>query len=311
MDRGDVRLSTVRFLVLDEADHMLDMGFIHALRKIAPRLGTPRQTMLFSATMPKQMEELSRSYLKDPRRVEVAPPGKTADKVEQSVYFLEKAEKPKRLREILSVDRDALTLVFSRTKHGAEKMKKQLVADGYNAESIHGNRSQGQRDRAIKAFREGTVTVLVATDVAARGIDIPGVANVVNYDLPNVAEAYVHRIGRTARAGRDGVAISFCSPDERPLLKDIEKLVGRRFGGQGAETSAAPAGSAPASSARTAHSDDQSKPSRKPRRRRKTKAKADNTSAPLATARFTDDDPRAGLARALGQGDTARSSAAA
>ena len=207
MDRGDVRLSTVRFLVLDEADHMLDMGFIHALRKIAPRLGTPRQTMLFSATMPKQMEELSRSYLTDPRRVEVAPPGKTADKVEQSVHFLEKSEKPKRLREILSADRDALTLVFSRTKHGAEKMKKQLVADGYNAESIHGNRSQGQRDRAIKAFREGTVTVLVATDVAARGIDIPGVANVVNYDLPNVAEAYVHRIGRTARAGRDGVAI--------------------------------------------------------------------------------------------------------
>ncbi|HCQ65636.1 MAG TPA: DEAD/DEAH box helicase [Rhodobacteraceae bacterium] len=306
MERGDVRLSTVQFLVLDEADHMLDMGFIHALRKIAPRLGTPRQTMLFSATMPKQMEELSRSYLKDPRRVEVAPPGKTADKVEQSVHFLEKAEKPKRLREILSADRDALTLVFSRTKHGAEKMKRQLVADGYNAESIHGNRSQGQRDRAIKAFREGTVTVLVATDVAARGIDIPGVANVVNYDLPNVAEAYVHRIGRTARAGRDGVAISFCSPDERPLLKDIEKLVGRRFGGHGAETSAAPA-----TPAQTAHSDDQPKPSRKPRRRKKTKAKADNTSAPLATARFTDDDPRAGLARVLGQGDTARSSAAA
>jgi ATP-dependent RNA helicase RhlE len=229
MERGDVNLSTVRFLVLDEADHMLDMGFIHALRKIAPRLGTPRQTMLFSATMPKQMEELSRSYLKDPRRVEVAPPGKTADKVEQRVQFIAQAEKPKRLREILSVDRTALTLVFARTKHGAEKMKKQLVADGYNAESIHGNRSQGQRDRAIKAFRDGAVTVLVATDVAARGIDIPGVANVVNYDLPNVPEAYVHRIGRTARAGREGVAISFCSPDERSLLKDIEKLARAPF----------------------------------------------------------------------------------
>jgi ATP-dependent RNA helicase RhlE len=308
MDRGDVDLSTVRFLVLDEADHMLDMGFIHALRKIAPRLGTPRQTMLFSATMPKQMEELSRSYLKDPRRIQVAPPGKTADKVDQTVHFLEKAEKPKRLREILSADRDALTLVFSRTKHGAEKMKRQLVADGYNAESIHGNRSQGQRDRAIKAFREGSVTVLVATDVAARGIDIPGVANVVNYDLPNVAEAYVHRIGRTARAGRDGVAISFCSPDERPLLKDIEKLVGRRFGGNGADAPAEPA-----KNARAGKTGEQSKPSRKPRRRRKNKsaAKADRNSAPKGTQRFKDDDPRAGLARVLGQGDTARSSAAA
>jgi ATP-dependent RNA helicase RhlE len=307
MDRGDVDLSTVRFLVLDEADHMLDMGFIHALRKIAPRLGTPRQTMLFSATMPKQMEELSRSYLNDPRRIEVAPPGKTADKIEQTVHFLDKSEKPERLRDILSADRDALTLVFSRTKHGAEKMKRQLVADGYNAESIHGNRSQGQRDRAIKAFREGSVTVLVATDVAARGIDIPGVANVVNYDLPNVPEAYVHRIGRTARAGRDGVAISLCSPEERPLLEDIEKLVGRRFGGNGAD-----APTATAKSPRAGKGNDQSKTSRRPRRRRKSKsANADGNSAPNGTQRYQDDDPRAGLARALGQGTTARSKAAA
>ena len=225
MDRRAVDLGRVRHLVLDEADQMLDMGFIHALRRIAPRLGTPRQTMLFSATMPKQMEELSRAYLTDPRRVQVAPPGKAADKVAQSVHFLERADKPARLREILSRDRDALTLVFSRTKHGAEKMMKGLVADGFNATSIHGNKSQGQRDRAIKAFRDGTVTVLVATDVAARGIDIPGVAYVVNYDLPEVADNYIHRIGRTARAGREGEAIALCAPEEADLMHQIQRLL--------------------------------------------------------------------------------------
>jgi len=225
MERRAIELGQVRHLVLDEADQMLDMGFIHALRRIAPRLGTPRQTMLFSATMPKQMEELSRAYLSNPRRVQVAPPGKPADKVAQSVHFLEKAEKPARLREILSRDREALTLVFSRTKHGAEKMMKGLVADGFNATSIHGNKSQGQRDRAIRAFRDGTVKVLVATDVAARGIDISGVAYVINYDLPDVADSYVHRIGRTARAGREGEAIAFCAPEEADLLHQIQKLL--------------------------------------------------------------------------------------
>ncbi|WP_209425314.1 DEAD/DEAH box helicase [Pararhodobacter sp. SW119] len=225
MDRRAVDLGSVRHLVLDEADQMLDMGFIHALRKIAPRLGTPRQTMLFSATMPKQIEELSRAYLKDPRRVQVAPPGKAADKVTQSVHFLDKGAKPTKLREILSQDLKALTLVFARTKHGAEKLMKGLVADGYNAASIHGNKSQGQRDRAIKAFRDGTITTLVATDVAARGIDIPGVAYVINYDLPEVPDNYIHRIGRTARAGREGEAIAFCAPDEAGLLQQIQKLM--------------------------------------------------------------------------------------
>jgi ATP-dependent RNA helicase RhlE len=225
MDRRAVDLGTVRHLVLDEADQMLDMGFIHALRRIAPRLGTPRQTMLFSATMPRQMEEISRAYLTDPRRVQVAPPGKAADKVAQSVHFLEKPQKPAKLRELLSADMDATTLVFARTKHGAEKLMKGLVADGYNAASIHGNKSQGQRDRAIKAFRDGTVTVLVATDVAARGIDIPGVAYVINYDLPEVPENYVHRIGRTARAGREGEAIAFCTPEEADLLRQIHKAM--------------------------------------------------------------------------------------
>ena len=225
MERRAVDLGQVRHLVLDEADQMLDLGFIHALRRIAPRLGTPRQTMLFSATMPKQMEELSRAYLTDPRRVQVAPPGKAADKIAQSVHFLPKAEKPARLREILSRDLDALTLVFARTKHGAEKLMKGLVAEGYNAASIHGNKSQGQRDRAIRAFRAGEITTLVATDVAARGIDVPGVAYVINYDLPEVPDNYVHRIGRTARAGREGEAIAFCAPEEADLLRQIQKLM--------------------------------------------------------------------------------------
>jgi ATP-dependent RNA helicase RhlE len=225
MERGAVDLGQTRRLVLDEADQMLDLGFIHALRKIAPRLGTPRQTLLFSATMPKQMEEISRTYLTDPVRVQVAPPGKAADKVAQSVHFLDKTEKPAKLREILSQDRDALTLVFARTKHGAEKLMKGLVADGFNAASIHGNKSQGQRDRAIRAFRAGEVKTLVATDVAARGIDIPGVAYVVNYELPDVPDNYVHRIGRTARAGREGEAIALCAPEEADLLHQIQKLM--------------------------------------------------------------------------------------
>ncbi|KIT15136.1 DEAD/DEAH box helicase [Jannaschia aquimarina] len=225
MDRGAVDLSTARYLVLDEADQMLDMGFIHALRRIAPELGTPRQTMLFSATMPSQMDELSRAYLDDPVRVQVTPPGKAADKVTQEVHFVEQSDKPAKLREILDSEPGALTLVFARTKHGAERLMKGLVADGYDAASIHGNKSQGQRDRAIAAFRQGTVPILVATDVAARGIDIPGVAFVVNYDLPNVPEAYVHRIGRTARAGREGTAVAFCSSEETGLLRDIEKVM--------------------------------------------------------------------------------------
>ena len=225
MDRKAIDLSNARHLVLDEADQMLDMGFIHALRQIAPKIGTPRQTMLFSATMPKQMEEISKTYLTNPRRVQVSPPGKAADKITQSVHFMEKARKLWKLGDILSKNPDALTLVFSRTKHGAEKLKRTLVADGFNADSIHGNKSQNQRDRAIEAFRSGETPILVATDVAARGIDIPGVEFVINFDLPNVPDNYVHRIGRTARAGREGEAISFCAADEVDLLKQIEKLM--------------------------------------------------------------------------------------
>jgi ATP-dependent RNA helicase RhlE len=225
MDRGAVRLDTARFLVLDEADQMLDLGFIHALRKIAPKLGSPRQTMLFSATMPKQMEEIAGTYLNNPRRVQVSPPGKAADKITQSIHFLEKGEKVARLKSLLRRHPDSLSLVFARTKHGAEKLMKQLVADGFDAASIHGNKSQGQRDRAIAGFREGSVKILVATDVAARGIDIPDVRVVYNFELPDVPDNYVHRIGRTARAGKDGEAIAFCCAEEVGQLKDIEKVM--------------------------------------------------------------------------------------
>jgi len=226
VDRRAVFLDTVKFLVLDEADQMLDLGFIHALRKIAKLLGTPRQTLLFSATMPKQMEELSRTYLSDPVRIEISPPGRAVDKVDQSVHFIGQSGKTELLKQCLSARRDDLSLVFARTKHGAERLMKHLVASGFAAGSIHGNKSQGQRERAIKEFRNGDIRVLVATDVAARGIDIPGVSHVYNYDLPQVAENYVHRIGRTARAGAAGEAVAFCGPDDMRMLRDIERLMG-------------------------------------------------------------------------------------
>ena len=198
--------------MLDEADQMLDMGFIHALRKLVPMLAKERQTMLFSATMSKQMNEIAQSYLSAPIRIEVSPPGKAADKIDQEVHFIPQPDKMPLLKELLSAHKDELALVFSRTKHGAERMSKQLQRDGFAAGAIHGNKSQGQRERTLKEAKSGKITVLVATDVAARGIDIPAVRHVYNYELPNVPENFVHRIGRTARAGRDGKAIAFCSP---------------------------------------------------------------------------------------------------
>ncbi|MEM8572219.1 MAG: DEAD/DEAH box helicase [Pseudomonadota bacterium] len=225
LERGGVDLGETRHLVLDEADQMLDIGFIHALRKIVPFLNDDRQTLLFSATMSKQMEQLSRAYLTDPRKVQVNPPNLTADKIDQSVRFVEKPGKPAVLRDVLGQHPNTATLVFARTKHGAEKLKNGLVADGFAATSVHGNKSQGQRDRAIKQFRSGEMQILVATDVAARGIDIPTVGLVVNYELPNVPENYVHRIGRTARAGRSGVAVTLCASDESKQLRDVERLI--------------------------------------------------------------------------------------
>jgi ATP-dependent RNA helicase RhlE len=224
--RQAIRLDSAKHLVLDEADQMLDLGFIHALREISRLVGQPRQTMLFSATMPKQMNEIASAYLTDPVRVEVSPPGRTADKITQSVHFVDGPGKVGLLKELLSADLDNLSLVFTRTKHGAEKLTKQLEAAGFATGSIHGNKSQGQRDRTLKSFRSGDIRVLVATDVAARGIDIPGVSHVYNFDLPQVADNYVHRIGRTARAGASGEAVALCSPDDFGLLIAIEKLTG-------------------------------------------------------------------------------------
>lgn len=225
LDRKALDLGSCDFLVLDEADQMLDLGFIHALRKISALLPEERQTMLFSATMPKQMNEIANSYLNRPVRIEVSPPGKPAAKVTQSVHFIAKAEKLSLLKELLTEHKDERTLVFGRTKHGMEKLMKVLEKSGFAAAAIHGNKSQGQRERALAAFKSGQIKVLVATDVAARGLDIPDVKYVYNYELPNVADAYVHRIGRTARAGKDGQAVAFCAPDEMEELKAIQKVM--------------------------------------------------------------------------------------
>ena len=225
LERGDVSLDACGYLVLDEADHMLDMGFIHSLRKIAKYIPLKRQTLLFSATMPKDIEELASTYLRDPVRVQVAPPGKPIEKIDQGVHYIPNGDKARLLEDYLKKHKGEQALVFGRTKHGSEKLYKLLVAWGFKAGSIHGNKSQGQRDRTLGEFRDGTLEVLVATDVASRGIDIPGVRHVYNFDMPNVPENYVHRIGRTARAGADGAAIAFCAPDEMGELKDIQKAM--------------------------------------------------------------------------------------
>ena len=225
--RRAIGLTTVRYLVLDEADQMLDLGFIHDLRKISKMVPKKRQTLLFSATMPKSIADLAGDYLSDPVQVSVTPPGKAADKVEQHVHFVNgKNDKTDLLKKSLTENPDGRAMVFLRTKHSAEKLSKHLDQVGFKVASIHGNKSQGQRERALKAFRDNEIRVLVATDVAARGIDIPGVTHVFNYDLPEVPDAYIHRIGRTARAGRDGIAIAFCATDETGLLRDIERLMG-------------------------------------------------------------------------------------
>ena len=227
IDRKALYLDAATRLVLDEADQMLDLGFIHDLKKIVKLVPAKRQTLLFSATMPKQIAELAATFLTEPKRVEVTPPGKAADRIAQSVHFVtDRNEKTTLLSRSLADNPDALSLVFARTKHGAEKLMKQLKQAGFESASIHGNKSQGQRDRALKGFRTGETRVLVATDVAARGIDVPGVTHVYNYDLPEVPDAYVHRIGRTARAGAAGQAVAFCAPDEIRLLRDIERLTG-------------------------------------------------------------------------------------
>jgi ATP-dependent RNA helicase RhlE len=224
IDQRALSLRELEILVLDEADQMLDLGFIHALKRIVNLIPAKRQTLFFSATMPKAIKELADKYLSNPAEVSVTPVAKTADRVEQSVIMVNQAEKTALLTMLLRGEGFGRTLVFSRTKHGADKMVRLLEAAGIPAGAIHGNKSQAQRERALALFRSGEMPVLVATDIAARGIDIPNVGHVINYDLPEVPEQYVHRIGRTARAGAEGKAIAFCSHEERGLLRDIERL---------------------------------------------------------------------------------------
>lgn len=225
IERGDVSLEKCGYLVLDEADHMLDMGFIHSLRRIAKHIPLKRQTLLFSATMPKDIEEVAETYLRDPVRVQVAPPGKPVERITQGVHFIPNGDKARLLEEYLKKHPGEQALVFCRTKHGSDKLNKVLAGWGFRVGAIHGNRSQNQRDRILAEFKGGEIDVLVATDVAARGIDIPTVRHVYNYDMPNVPENYVHRIGRTARAGASGSSISFCSPAEMGELQAIEKVM--------------------------------------------------------------------------------------
>jgi ATP-dependent RNA helicase RhlE len=229
IDQRALSLRELEILVLDEADQMLDLGFIHALKRIVSLVPAKRQTLFFSATMPKAIKELADKYLTNPAEVSVTPAATTVERIDQSVTMVNQAEKAALLAMVLRSDRVERALVFSRTKHGADKVVRQLEAAGIAASAIHGNKSQAQRERAIALFKSGDVKVLIATDIAARGIDIPGVSHVVNFDLPDVPEQYVHRIGRTARAGADGIAIAFCAPDERGNLRDIERTTRQRI----------------------------------------------------------------------------------
>jgi ATP-dependent RNA helicase RhlE len=229
IDQRALSLRDLEILVLDEADQMLDLGFIHALKRIVALVPPKRQTLFFSATMPKAIKELADKYLTNPAEVSVTPAATTVERIDQSVTMVNQAEKTALLTLFIQRNDVERALVFSRTKHGADKIVRQLIAAGIDSAAIHGNKSQAQRERAIAAFKSGEVPVLVATDIAARGIDIPGVSHVVNFDLPDVPEQYVHRIGRTARAGADGIAIAFCAPDERGNLRDIERTTRQRI----------------------------------------------------------------------------------
>ena len=226
MGQGIVKLNRVECFVLDEADRMLDMGFFPDVKRIIKYLPAKRQTLLFSATIPKEIAALADSLLKKPVRVSITPSAKPVEKIEQKVYFVEKAEKRELLADIIRQSNVHQTLVFTRTKHGADRVARDLNRAGIKAKSIHGDKSQNQRQRALNEFKECKIAVLVATDIAARGIDINELPLVINFDLPNIPETYVHRIGRTGRAGQEGTAISFCDISERPYLADIEKLTG-------------------------------------------------------------------------------------
>jgi len=228
--QGFISLDSVEEFVLDEADRMLDMGFIHDIRKILPLLPEKKQTMLYSATMPAEIAEISNKLLHQPLKIDVSPE-RTAvfDAIEQEVFFVEKPEKPALLVNLLNEKKDKSVLVFSRTKHGADKIARSLNKQQIVCEAIHGNKSQNARQKALNDFKTGKTRIIIATDIAARGIDINNLGLVINYDMPDVAETYVHRIGRTGRAGNTGLAFTFCTEDDRQMLKDIQKLTGRKL----------------------------------------------------------------------------------
>jgi ATP-dependent RNA helicase RhlE len=230
MNQGYIYLDHLEFFVLDEADRMLDMGFIHDVKKVIRELPKQKQTMLFSATMPPEIVKLVDSLLHNPVRVEVTPHSTTAERIDQSVYFISKQHKQSLLVHLLQENNMQRTLVFTRTKHGADKIAKELKKANINADAIHGNKSQSSRQNALSNFKRGKLKVLVATDIAARGIDVDALEHVINFDLPDVAETYVHRIGRTGRAGASGFAISFCDGrEEMGNLKSINKLIGQKI----------------------------------------------------------------------------------
>ena len=225
IDQGYISLKEVEYSVLDEADHMLDMGFIHDIRKIVKLLPSKRQSLFFSATMPSEIVALSEKILGNPQKVTINPEQTTADKVEQSVYFVGKSSKTNLLTHLLQTEVFGSVLVFSRTKHGADRIVRLLGKAKIKSAAIHGNKSQNARQKALDDFKDGQTNILVATDIAARGIDVEELSYVINYDLPNIPETYIHRIGRTGRASSSGIALSFCDMEERPYLKDIQKLI--------------------------------------------------------------------------------------
>ena len=229
MNQRFVHLDHIKMLVLDEADRMLDMGFVHDVKKIIAKVPAKRQTLFFSATMPKEIQQLADTILNKPEKVEVTPVSSTADTIQQAVYYVEKNDKRALLAHILKDKEIKTALVFTRTKHGADKVVKDLVRVGITAEAIHGNKSQNARQRALTNFKNRTTRVLIATDIAARGIDIDELTHVINYELPNIPETYVHRIGRTGRAGLNGIALSFCDQEEIEFLRDIHKLIAKQI----------------------------------------------------------------------------------
>ncbi len=227
MDQRFVHLQHLKIFVLDEADRMLDMGFIHDVKKIISKLPSKRQTLFFSATMPPEISKLANTILTNPTRVEVTPVSSTANTIQQQMYFVEKSDKRSLLLHLLKDQNIETALVFTRTKHGADKVAKDLNRAGVSAEAIHGNKSQNARQRALSNFKAKQTRVLVATDIAARGIDIDDLTHVINFELPNIPETYVHRIGRTGRAGAKGISFSFCDTEEKEFLRDIHKLIGK------------------------------------------------------------------------------------